>query len=169
MNYVSLTFLFLLTHFLSACNVDEIEIGSDCLMQSPPLKQLLNSPVHFGINKYRLISKYKVNSYRFLLISSKSKCNSDTEINRCRTADSTGSQTVFIEPTVIDDTYYFDISLGVGNLYYNLVELEEGKVNYISILKLVSFIRLYVITKKLTPLILLLKSKLIPLQVMFTI
>lgn len=131
MNYVFLILIFLFTRILSTCNLDEIVIESDCLIQSPPLKQLLGSPTHFGINKYRLISKLKVNSYRFLLIASKSKCNFDIEINRCRSTDSVGIQTVFIEPTVIDDTYYFDINLGVGNLYYNLVELEEGKVQYI--------------------------------------
>ncbi len=171
MNFLFIYFLSLLVRQLFSCDLDELEIGSDCLTQQPPLSQLLSDPLHFGINKYDIISKSKIDSYRLLLIASISKCNFNEDMNRCRKIDSAESQIVFFNPSVLNGVYSFEITLGVGNLYYNLVLLDEGKVikiyffsnfSYIFLFCFI-YIRFCATIRKLKLLILQLVSMLYPL------
>ena len=126
--YFHLVLFFIFLHFSYPCEINELEIDSDCLIQNIPLKDLLDNPIPFGLNSYQLTSKTNDSNHRLLLIISPDKCNFN-DSNRCRSYESKSSQTLYLEPYILQNTYFFDFYMTINNVYYSLVQLSPDLVN----------------------------------------
>lgn len=127
-NYFQLAVFFVFLHFSHSCELNELEIDSDCLIQTTKLKDLLSNSIPFGLNSYQLRSKNNNINHKLLLIISPDKCDFANDANRCRSYESKSSQILYLEPYVLDNTYFFDFYMTINFLYFSLVELAPDSV-----------------------------------------
>ena len=129
--YFRLVLFFIFLHFSYSCETNELEIDSDCLIQNTVLKNLLANSIPFGLNSYQLTSKTNDVNHKLLLIISLNKCEKTdiTESNRCRSYESKSSQTLYLEPYILQNTYFFDFYMTINNVYFSLVQLSSNSVN----------------------------------------
>lgn len=125
---IKIAVLFVLISLSSSCQTNEFEIDSDCLIPLTPLKDLLINPIPFGLNSYQLKSSTNNTNHRLLLIISPDRC-SFADANRCRSYESKSSQTLYLEPYLYNDVYYFDFYLTISFVYYTLVQLAPDSVH----------------------------------------
>ena len=123
-----IVFLLFFSLSSSSCQTNELEIDSDCLVQVTPLKDLLINPISFGLNSYQLKSLTNNTNHQLLLILSPDQCSFANDANRCRSYESKSSQTLYLEPYIYNNVYYFDFYLTMSFVYYTLVQLAPDTV-----------------------------------------